>query len=206
MKMLALMVLLILPVSAAAQDDKPLDHPGCKSYFMTIWADLHIPGGMIAHWEKGQEKWYMETGWKKYPTVCKDAKKATYLLVYTTQERAVKVSQLQRLNGGRENRSGTAKADGGSEVGADFAENTSGENVPAQKGVWRSTVYMYVFTTGSTPFLSGGKAQKRPLDVFAEKRHKRKLSILVGANAGLTDAARDAFEDAIRFIANAGTN
>jgi hypothetical protein len=206
MKHLAFILLFILPTgsSATAQDGRPLDHPGCKSYFMTFWADLHIPGGIVRHWEKGQEKWYMETGWKKYPTVCEDAKKATYLLVYTTQERAVKISQLQRLNGSKRNNSGKAIADGsGDTSGADVAANTSGADVPAQIGVRRSRVYIYIFTTGSTPFFSGGVVQKHPLEAFVERRHKRPLNYVVGGYAGYTDAARDAFEDSIHYLANA---
>jgi hypothetical protein len=206
MKHLALILLFILSagLSAAAQNGRPLDHPGCKSYFMTFWADLHIPGGVVRHWEKGQEKWYMETGWKKYPTVCEDAKKATYLLVYTTQERAVKISQLQRLNGGKRSNSGKAMAEEyGDSSEADAAANTPGADVPAQKGVRRSRVYMYIFTTGSTPFFSGGVVQKRPLEAYVERRHKRPLNYVVGGYAGYTDAARDAFEDSISYLASA---
>ena len=203
MKKLALILLFSLSTSAAAQNKSPLDHPGCKSYFMTFWADLHIPGGMISHWEKSQEKWYLETGRKKYPTVCKDAKKATYLLVYTTQERAVKVSQLERVYGGQRNISGTITAEDGSTSSIDVMVDTPDVDVPVQRSVRRTTVYMYVFTTGGTPFFSGGKALKRPLEVFVERRHKRRLGYLVGAYAGFSDAARDAFEDSIHFIANA---
>ncbi len=206
MKNLALILLFSLSTSAAAQDGKPLDHPGCESYFITFWADLHIPGGMISHWEKSQEKWYLETGRKKYPTVCKDAKKATYLLVYTTQERAVKVSQLQRLNGGQRNISGTIAAEDGSTSSVDVTMDTPGLDVPVQRSVPRTTIYMYVFTTGRIPFFSGGKALKRPLQVFVERRHKRRLSYVVGAYAGFSDAARDAFEDSIRFISNPAAN
>jgi hypothetical protein len=205
-KKLALILLFGLTASAAAQDNRPFDHPGCKSYFMTFWADLHIPGGMIPHWEKSQEKWFLETGRKKYPTVCKDAKKATYLLVYTTQERAVKVSQLDRLNGGQRNISGMSGVDDGSSGRIGAASDTRGMDVPVQRGVRRSTVYMYVFTTGNTPFFSGGKAQKRPSEVFVERRHKRRLSYLLGKNAGYSDAARDSFKDSIRFISQAAPN
>ena len=204
MKKLALILLFSLSASAAAQESRPLDHPGCKSYFITFWADLHIPGGIVRHWEKSQEKWYMETGWKKYPTVCEDAKKATYLLIYTTQERAVKISQLQRLNGSKRNNSGKAMAEGsGDTSGADVTAETPPADVPAQKGVRRSRVYMYIFTTGTTPFFSGGVVRKRPLEAFVERRHKRPLNYVVGGYAGYTDAARDAFEDSIRYLANA---
>ena len=202
MKKLALILLFSLSASAAAPDARPLDHPGCKSYFITFWADLHIPGGIVRHWEKGQEKWYMETGWKKYPTVCEDAKKATYLLVYTTQERAVKISQLQRLNGSKRNSSGKSAEDGDTS-GVNVAAEAPGADVPAQKGVRRSRVYMYIFTTGSTSFFSGGIVQKHPLEAFVERRHKRPLNYVVGGYAGYTDAARDAFEDSIRYLANA---
>ena len=84
-------------VPGAAQQQKeaeknPLDHPGCKAYFMIFWADSHIPGGLLAHWERSQEKWYLGKGVKKYRGVRMDAKKATYLLVYTTEEHTFQVT------------------------------------------------------------------------------------------------------------------
>jgi hypothetical protein len=95
-----LALVLLTSVPAFGQEKNPLDHPGCKSYFMTFWADSHIPGGVLAHWEKSQEKWYLGKGVKKFPSVCMDAKKATYLLVYTSEEHTFQVTDFEHVGGG----------------------------------------------------------------------------------------------------------
>jgi hypothetical protein len=181
-------------------EKNPLDHPGCKSYFMIFWEDSHIPGGVLAHWEKSQEKWYLRKGVKKYPSVCMDAKKATYLLVYTTEEHTLSVTEWARVEGG------SAIADNSdTPVGS---VNSPATRVPLERAVQRQTVYMYLYTTGNTPFLSGGKPSARPLEVSAHTEHKRAQSALgwtvFGGMAGLSNPARDAFEDSIRFVANTG--
>ena len=194
---LALVLLTSLP--AHSQEKNPLDHPGCKSYFMIFWADSHIPGGVLAHWEKSQEKWYMGKGVKKYPAVCMDAKKATYLLVYTTEEHTFQATDFERVGGG----SAEVRDSSGTPVGTVDLPST---NVPIERTVQRTTVYMYIFSTGDVPFLSGGKPSKIPLQLFTHTEHQRAQKTLgwtvFGGMAGLSSPARDAFEDSIRFVSN----
>jgi hypothetical protein len=188
-------------------EKNPLDHPGCKSYFMIFWADSHIPGGVLAHWEKSQEKWYLGKGEKKYPKVCMDAKKATYLLVYTTEEHSFKVTEFEHVGGGSSSISGTTTTiDNSGGVSTGTVEGTidvPSVSIPVERTVQRSTVYMYVYSTRGTPFLSGGKPGSTPLEVFVEKEHQHTTPLL-GQTIfnGLSSPARDAFEDSIRFVSN----
>jgi hypothetical protein len=185
------------PCAARQQKDaekNPLDHPGCKAYFMIFWADSHIPGGVLAHWEKSQESWYLGKGVKKYRNVCMDAKKATYLLVYTTEENAFKVTELERVGGG----SAEVRDSSGTPVGTVEMPST---RVPVERSVQRTTVYMYVYSTGDKPLLSGGKPGDKPLEVFTETQHSTWKDVTV-FYSGMTKPARDAMEDAIRFVSN----
>jgi hypothetical protein len=207
---LVLSLRLLCAATGAAQDKNsteknPLDHPGCKSYFMIFWADSHIPGGVLAHWEKSQEKWYLGKGEKKYPKVCMDAKKATYLLVYTTEEHSFKVTEFEHVGGGSSSVSGTTTTinnSGGVSTGTvEGTVDVPSVSIPVERTVQRTTVYMYVYSTRSTPFLSGGKPGSTPLEVFVEKEHQHTTPLL-GQTIfnGLSSPARDAFEDSIRFV------
>jgi len=192
------------PSPCVAQQQKdteknPLDHPGCKAYFMIFWADSHIPGGILAHWEKSQKDWYLEKGMKKYRNVCLDAKKATYLLIYTTEEHTFKVTDLERVGGG----SAEVRDSSGTPVGTVEMPST---DVPVERTVQRTTVYMYLYSTGDKPLLSGGRPGNVPLQVFVHKEHQRAANTLgwtrFAGLAGLSKPARDAMEDAIRFVSN----
>lgn len=143
---------------------------------------------MIAHWSRGQEKWYLGKGVKKYPTVCMDAKKATYYLVYSSEEKTVDVTGFQRVGGG----SGTITDNSGTPVGS---VQFPGADIPYQTTEQRSTVYLYVFTSGDTPFLSGGQSNGRALQVFTR-------TSVQGTLLGMRDPYRGVLEDAIRFLAN----
>lgn len=146
---------------------------------------------MIAHWSKGQEKWYLGKGVKKYPTVCMDAKKATFYLVYSSENKTVDVTGFQHVGG-----SGTITDSSGTAVGhVDFP----GADIPYQTKEQSTTVYLYVFTSGDTPFLSGGQSNGRALEVFTR-------TSVQGTLLGMRDPYRGVLEDAIRFLANtAGT-
>lgn len=197
---LALLFVALCPTagaqSKAGAEKNPLDHPGCKSYFMIFWADSHIPGGILAHWEKSQEKWYLGAGVKKYPNVCLDARKATYLLVYTTEEHAFQVTEFKSVGGG----SADIEDNDGNTVGTADIPSTE---IPVERTVQRTTVYMYVFSTGDKPFLSGGKPGPTPLQMFVENEHSRlHTGLALDTWGGLSKPAKDAMQDAIRFVSS----
>jgi hypothetical protein len=81
-----------------------------------------------------------------------------------------------------------------------------GENVPVERTVGRTTVYMNVYSTRQTPLLLGGKPMSTPLEVFVRTEHQRAQSTLgvavFAGMAGLSNPARGAFEDSIQFVSN----
>lgn len=137
---------------------------------------------------------------KKYRNVCLDSKKATYLLVYTTEENTFKVTEFERVGGG----SAEVRDSSGTPVGTVEMPST---DIPVERTVQRTTVYMYLYSTGDKPLLSGGKPGTTPLQVFVQKEHQRAANTLgltvFGGLVGLSKPAKDAMEDAIRFVSNA---
>jgi hypothetical protein len=59
----------------------------CKVYFKVLESDLRIPGSPIEKLTDAQEKWLRDKEPKKYPAICYDPAKATYVIAWTeTQE------------------------------------------------------------------------------------------------------------------------
>ncbi|MFI5090239.1 MAG: hypothetical protein ACHP7P_09310 [Terriglobales bacterium] len=65
---------------------------GCTAYF-TSYTYIYLPvaGSLRPGMTRKQEKWFHKKGRKKYPALCEDAEKATYVLVTGNQ-----VNEVQR--------------------------------------------------------------------------------------------------------------
>ena len=73
------------------------DHPGCQKYYTYLQLDPAIPGGVMVNMSTTQVKWLWKAGVKKYPTVCLSGKKATYLLVWSSQTITSTYQTLERV-------------------------------------------------------------------------------------------------------------
>jgi hypothetical protein len=75
---------LLASLSGFGQDKNKLD-TGCKVFFTVYWADAHIPGGYAPGMHKEQKNWYEKKLAKKYPTVCMNAEKANYAIIWSSE-------------------------------------------------------------------------------------------------------------------------
>src|SRR5207245_301019 len=96
-KMAVLAALLLIFPAVSLGQGAPKPEPihgetGCKIYFGVYWADSHIPGGLAPGMQKEQVSWYNKTGKKKYPSVCLDSAKATYVIVWSSSMKPGKIT------------------------------------------------------------------------------------------------------------------
>jgi hypothetical protein len=182
MRRLLLAICVLTMAEPALAQEARREDPTCRVYFAVVWQDSHIPGGWMFRMTKSQSDWYTKKGKTKYPGVCMDKERATYILVWSAEARShtYTVPLYQQST----------------------ATITGDVNATAQVGTWSQStqtariddVYMFVLNTNGRPFASGGTLNGTPIFVSEHEGRWR-----------WSKPRKDAFEDAVKFLSTTET-